>query len=805
MDQLYDPFDTFLRSVVQLLDERPKAALGALDEALEGDPWQPDMLLLAAVASLRLEQPRWAERHLTRFAKRYVKEQVFHLLRAIGLSQQGRWQPAYRELSEHGLLGGTVTLELPLGPETLAWVNERGTEISYREALRKREGSRLDAAGQRAARRPGASSPTPPGRASGAVRKTSARTDRAAIQPATTQPPAPSQPAPVLAPPPPPPLLPVLSAKVQVRIEPPTADVVLACLAAADAPADGSAWLSLRHEHAELGLFEEFDELLCLPALHGVEIYWYQVETARKVLRQFHGRVLLADEVGLGKTIEAGMVVKEYRLRGMASRILILVPPSLVGQWQEEMESKFDLTFATSQDALARRDPEAFWAQPLVIASIAWARRAEQRARATDATWDVVVVDEAHHARSRTTANWKLVDALRKRFLLLLSATPVQNDLVELYNLLTLLKPGIFQTERDFRTRYMVAGSPRRPANRDQLHELMRDVMIRNTRAVVDLKLPPRRAATLRPTPSVEERACYEELVGLVAAAHRAGPGRGRLALRHLLTAAGSGPQAAAAAIARFAARPSIEPDDAEAGAEGAGAGAAERAAWLALAERYGQLPGGAKEAALMELLAANPGEKLIVFAHSRDTLDRLAALLTIAEITHVSFRGDLGAAEKDAAVERFRGDARVLLASESGGEGRNLQFCHTLVNYDLPWNPMAIEQRIGRLHRIGQTREVFVFNLATRGTLEDELLALLDEKIHMFELVVGEIGAILGELDEEQGFSEAVFDAWVGATEDSRSTAFAALGERVALAQREYEAAKRLDDELFADELATA
>ena len=116
----------------------------------------------------------------------------------------------------------------------------------------------------------------------------------------------------------------------------------------------------LRHEWTQLRLLQGFDELLCLPTLHGVETYWYQVEAVRKVLKQFHGRVLLADEVGLGKTIEAGMVLKEYLLRGMAERVLILTPATLVGQWQEEMATKFDVRCATSYDALLRQDPSAF-------------------------------------------------------------------------------------------------------------------------------------------------------------------------------------------------------------------------------------------------------------------------------------------------------------------------------------------------------------------------------------------------------------------------------------------------------------
>src|SRR6202011_1077489 len=139
-------------------------------------------------------------------------------------------------------------------------------------------------------------------------------------------------------------------------------------------PEHDGRWWRLRERFAHLGLAQGFDELLCLPHLVGVEALWHQIETVRKVLKQFHGRVLLADEVGLGKTIEAGMVLKEYLLRGMAERILVLAPAALVGQWQEELETKFGVSCATTHDVLARDDPDAFWCQKRLIASISTAR-----------------------------------------------------------------------------------------------------------------------------------------------------------------------------------------------------------------------------------------------------------------------------------------------------------------------------------------------------------------------------------------------------------------------------------------------
>jgi len=548
----------------------------------------------------------------------------------------------------------------------------------------------------------------------------------------------------------------------------------------------------LRAELVRLSLFEGFDELLCLPALQGVEAHWYQVETVRKVLKQYRGRVLLADEVGLGKTVEAGMVLKEYILRGMAERVLILVPASLVGQWRDEMAAKFGIECATSHDALFRSDPEQFWAQPRVIASIAAARRKNHAELLATLKYDVVVVDEAHHLRDQASASYRLVNSLQKRFLLLLSATPVQNNLIELYNLLTLLQPGIFKTPREFRAAYMVPGKPREPANRERLRDLMRGVMVRNTRALAALRMPRRHASTLRATPDVAEEACYAELTALAREMAASGGGSGgpsphRLSLQHLLTAAGSSPAASAAAIARFAER---HPKDAR---------------WTALLARTRAIAAGAKEAALIRLLAQNPAEKKLVFVHHRDSLTHLADRLRRQGTPFASFAGDMSGLQKDAAVEAFREHVPILLCTESGGEGRNLQFCNTLVNFDIPWNPMAIEQRIGRIDRIGQTREVFIFNLVTAGTIEDAVLRILDEKINMFELVVGEVGAILGEVDEEGEFSTLVLDAWLQGTERGRVDAFGRLESQLLAAREQYDGVKQLDEALFGNELDAA
>jgi SNF2 family DNA or RNA helicase len=708
---------------------------------------------------------------LKRYGKRYVAGGPVTLLTGLALARQGNFTRGWETLNTAGLDTDRAAVACFVGDVIMHdWLYAQLRDIRRhrpRAAAKNPAGPSSLAAGPA---RPQSARPATP-RPSG----TAAREQRAV--PVTRALPAVAD-------------LPRLEAQLDVSLELANADAIE--IAGTD-PDPIS--FRLRGELVRLSLFEGFDELLCLPALRGVEPHWYQVETVRKVLKQYRGRVLLADEVGLGKTVEAGMILKEYMLRGMAERILILTPASLVGQWRDEMAAKFGIECATSHDQLLRSDPARFWAQPRVIASIASARRKEHADLLTGLAYDVVVVDEAHHLRDQASASYRLVNSLQKRFLLLLSATPVQNSLLELYNPLTLLQPGIFKTQKEFRSVYMVPGKPREPVNRERLRDLMRGVMVRNTRALAALRMPRRHASTLRAVPEAAEATCYAELTALVRelAAMPGQPGvaaaggYNRLYLQHLLAAAGSSPAACAAAIARAAER---HPGD-------------ER--WTSLRARARAIGAGAKESALLSLLARNPAEKKLVFVQHRDSLAHLADRLRGLKTPFAMFSGDMTGPQKDAAVEAFRDRVPVLLCTESGGEGRNLQFCNTLINFDIPWNPMAIEQRIGRIDRIGQTREVFIFNLVTSGTIEDAMLRILDEKINMFELVVGEVAAILGEVDEQQDFSSLVLDAWLQGTEEARGDAFARLESQLVAARRDYDGVKQLDEALFGNDLDAA
>jgi len=579
----------------------------------------------------------------------------------------------------------------------------------------------------------------------------------------------------------------------------------------------------LQLQAERLALVAGFDELVCLDALYFTP-FDYQVKAAQAALRRFRGRGLLCDEVGLGKTIEAGLALKEYLLRQMVNRVLIITPPALVEQWREELASKFGLTdFVANYDPEFRElGPQAWAAFPRVIASLATARRREHRRAIKDIVYDLVIVDEAHHLKNRASVSWKFVNALQKKYILMLTATPVQNSLDELYNLITILKPGQLKTPREFRRRFVVQGDPRLPKNRGRLRELLADVMVRHARGQVGVQLPPRRAHTVQLQLGPDERALYDDVSHFVRSCIRpptpprsgegslrtppslAGgevggidqvepvlPAVHRFTLRTLQREIGSSPAAVRPTLMRLAERPEMAP---------------HREMLLGLADRAGSVQSWAKGKALERLLlsqlASDGREKLIVFTHFRATLELLADLLRGMGVDFVLYHGQLSRAEKDEVIRRFEQSAQVLLSTEAAGEGRNLQFCRLMLNFDLPWNPQRIEQRVGRIHRVGQTRPVEIFNLSAEGTVEDYILEILDRKLNMFELVIGEMDMILGHMEDERDFEEIVIDVWMQArTPEEVAAGFERLGDALAQAREAYQRTLEYDEALFGED----
>lgn len=531
---------------------------------------------------------------------------------------------------------------------------------------------------------------------------------------------------------------------------------------------------------------ESFETLICLSSLTEVKSFWYQEETAKKVLKQFRGRALLSDEVGLGKTIEALIILTEYIKRGMVKTCLILTPTPLVSQWKEEMKSKFNMDIPSTDDPGLKSGSKTFWNKPFVIASINQAKSNKNFDLITDRDYDMIIVDEAHHLKNRTTLNWKLVNALKKRFILLLTATPVENNLMELYNLITLLKPGQLATATLFREKFMKRGDPTDPRNRALLKDLLAQVMIRNTRALAGIHIPPRFAETIRIEPTKVEKAFYERLEALIMSLNEKKQGRAKMIVKNLLAQAGSSPKAVELTLNRM-----LEKEDYLLEHE------KELRAVKTLCRTILDTP---KNKMLMKIIKA-ANEKIIVFVKYKGTIEHLAEFLEWNNISFSLFHGGMNNSQKDANIEAFKNKTRVLVTTEIGGEGRNLQFCSRMVNYDLPWNPMKIEQRIGRIHRIGQEKEVWIFNFCSAGSIEDYILDVLDRKINMFEMVIGEIDMILGRVRGEMEFGDMVFDIWINSkTEQDRKKSFANLGTRLKRAKSGYQKTRELDGKLFGD-----
>ena len=556
-----------------------------------------------------------------------------------------------------------------------------------------------------------------------------------------------------------------------------------------------SAGVIATYQHYEVALEAQrirfrdaFENLICLANLHNIRSLWYQEETARKVLKTFRGRALLSDEVGLGKTIEASIVLQEYIQRGMVKSALILTPTPLVSQWKEELKTKFDLDFPSTDDLDFRKNDSTLWDQPFILASINQAKSKRNIEAVTRREYDMVIVDEAHHLKNRNTLNWKLVNALKKRFLLLLTATPVENNLMELYNLITLLKPGQLKTASTFREQFMTKGDPTSPQNRARLKELLGQVMIRNTRAVAKINIPPRFAETVRVEPTASEKELYERITLLVHDINRTDGTGNKLLLKNLLAEAGSSPRAVELTLTRMLAKKPLLVD--------------HKKQILAIRNLSHSMADTCKNKILLKLIRSRP-EKKIIFVKYIGTLEQIRDFLTWENIPHAIFHGGMTNQTKDEQIQSFRETKAILLTTEIGGEGRNLQFCHQMINYDLPWNPMKIEQRIGRIHRIGQEHEVRIYNLCAMGSIEDYILEILDRKINMFEMVIGEIDMVLGRVSGEKDFSDRVYDIWLQSPSPSeREIGFGRLATQLKRSKTQYKTTQALDEKTFRREL---
>jgi SNF2 family DNA or RNA helicase len=594
----------------------------------------------------------------------------------------------------------------------------------------------------------------------------------------------------------------------------------------------------------------------------------YQIFVAHRVVEQLFPRFILADEVGLGKTIEAGMIIKELRARAVATRILVVAPANLVTQWQWELENKFNERFVIyDSDTLGFLERQSQQQNPWlqndrIICSLHFARTDERILAISDVPWDLVIFDEAHHLRQhlesgnkvRRTKAYHLAAALASRVevLLFLTATPLQLHAHELFSLVHLLAPDRFPTFQDFE-RYLpiipelnrcatdlahvddlteserleLAGRLSKlgvllaeqdtptelfgPLGRAKLLQQVQDlhslahVMIRNRKRNLD-GFVEREATTFSIALTPFEAEVYTEIQEYVRWAYQQAQVNKNAALgwtmqifQKLLT---SSSYALAASI-----RKRIEgirsqtnqpvPDlDAlaetdldrlfEAVSHGSGLpyelDSMER--FLSKVEQIGIDSKLSKlEELLDSIMAGDEQEKVLIFTQFTRTMEYIAKHLR-DRYRVTTFHGGMSREEKDESVKRFKHEAQVMIATEAGGEGRNLQFCHFVINYDLPWNPMKVEQRIGRVDRVGQ-KKVFVYSLTVAGTVEERIYQVLNDRLHLFETAVGSLDPILGDLEKD--FRRIILEH--GADYHREVDRFErSIAERIAEARRAYE-----------------
>ena len=481
-----------------------------------------------------------------------------------------------------------------------------------------------------------------------------------------------------------------------------------------------------------------------------VKLLEHQVNAAHRALFEMNGKALLADEVGLGKTIEVGMILKEMHYRGTDDAVLILTPAQLAQQWQAEMLEKFGLDFTCNYDD----DFAGFGAHDQIIASIDTAKSDRHRTTVLSRDWDVLVLDEAHYVKNEDTDRYELLEKLSYDYAFFLTATPIQNDVTDLYNVISLLRPGLFGTREAFH-HYFINDSQETLVNRDELQRRLREVMIRNRREETDIDFTERNVTTRTFSPSPAERDLYQSVTNYVRGAYSESQGQ-KLVLMMLQKEVVSSPAALKGTVEK------------QLGDENTPrhANAAELEAIIEYADAV-EMPTKQDRVTRIVEEARDRVEKgrVIVFTQFRATQRQLLDSLTEEGYTVHAFHGGHSSDEKEAIVERFEAEGGVLVSTDAMNEGRNLQFCNVMVNYDLPWNPMKVEQRIGRIHRIGQEREVYVFNLALEDTIEEYVLERLYHKIDLFQQSVGELSEILTRLEETgRNFEDEVFDWLVNA-----------------------------------------
>jgi superfamily II DNA or RNA helicase len=512
---------------------------------------------------------------------------------------------------------------------------------------------------------------------------------------------------------------------------------------------------------------------------------------------------LLADDVGLGKTISAGLIMSELAARGRLAKTLVVCPKILGRQWKEELETKFDIpAVVATGKALLKADPGETGA---VITTYNSARIYLESL--PEDRFDMLVLDEAHKLRNLygvpdtpqvATKFRKALEARRFRFVLMLTATPIQNRLWDLYSLVDLLTvarghENPFGTEGMFARKFIDDDKTKarqlKPAAREQFRSIVYNYMSRTRRGDAKLYFPDRKVQMHRVAPTDAE-------LRLIAVVAKSIKGMNKLAQISILQALVSSPDALNAQLKNMARNGTV---------------AAEFAA--AVQRIVDTKPRSAKLEGLATLIAQLKKQnkdrwRLVIFTTRRETQTTIEDFLRGEGLKVGLINGESGQRNQET-IKRFwkePPDINVIVSTEAGSEGVNLQVANVLVNYDLPWNPMIVEQRIGRIQRLAsEHKNVSIFNVMLTGTFEEYIVGRLMEKLQMAAHAIGDIESLLqgaGTGDDEdsgKSFEERILDLVLDALQGKDvAEATRLTAESIDAAQTELEREEKNINELL-------
>nr|MDW8080323.1 helicase-related protein [Candidatus Calescibacterium sp.] len=533
----------------------------------------------------------------------------------------------------------------------------------------------------------------------------------------------------------------------------------------------------------------------------------HQIEAVYGViLKNPRIRFLLADDPGAGKTIMAGLLLKELKYRGLVQRTLIVVPGHLKEQWLREMKERFGELFTL----VDRNMINATWGrniwqeQSQVITSMDFIKQEDVMATLAEVNWDLVIVDEAHKMaayrygeKTKKTERYKVGELLSRtsQFLLFLTATPHRGDPENFLFLLNLLEPDLFASVE------LLQEATRNRENPLFLRRLKEDLKDFENRPL----FPRRHVKTIKYRLNDSEKRLYNAVTSYVEKWYNRALNKEKrnvaFALLVLQRRLASSVRAVRLSLERRRKRLqefleqgkwlfedySLDEDELEDASESvrlqveeeflerltAAETCEELEEEISLLDNLIHLAQEAEqreiETKLKELLQVmqderirETQEKLLIFTEARETLEYLAEKLTNRGYRVVTLHGGMNLDARTQAEHEFRENAQVMISTEAGGEGINLQFCSLMVNYDIPWNPNRLEQRMGRIHRYGQRKEVHIYNLVASDTREGKVLEAIFRKLERIRDALGNdrVFDVIGDLLSGRNLKDLIVDA---------------------------------------------